>query len=181
MSLKKFQFSLLILIPFFAGYFLYLNMNSPKMIRPSFHGINVSEFSSHGIVDRVILLKARTSDVNNLAESETAKISVDITLPFDFDDQLQYKWILGQKVFLSEGNLTGSVKNFKKDTPQSIQISVRGYNSFNNRHIGLEVSGLKNNRRIYSDLLISSQQEKSFENTVKNVERIKSQKSGFRK
>jgi hypothetical protein len=172
MSIKKPQLFFYFFLILGIGAYQFLKPQ--PMLRKSFSGVNVSQFSSRGVVDRIINLQIDVTRENEITSS--------VSLPFDFDDSLQYKWILGQGVKLIEGSLLGSTeKGFTKGQPVKIKIKVSGFNSQNNHHIGFEVSGLKNNHRIYAEGLISSQFEKSFENTVQNVERLKAENSGAQK
>ena len=170
MSIKKPQLILLVL---FAVVFSIYQLNKVPSVRRSFaSGINVSQYSSHGIVDRIINLKIETS--RNAHTDSISEVAALISLPFDFDGELQYKWTLGQNLILKEGSLTGStIKSFQKDKPEKIYISVEGFTPDNLRHIGFEIYGMKNNRRIFADGLISSQKEKSFEKTVQRNSGIK--------
>lgn len=177
MSVKKPQLYFILFLSLSFG--LYQFFKAPVMIRKSFAtGINVSEYSSRGVTDRTILLKLDTSDLSKNKVDVIAQVSV----PFNFNEELRYKWTLGQNVVLKQGVLEGSIgKGLKKDTLEKISIQVQGFNINDRRHIGFEIWGTKNGRRIYADGLISSQKENSFENIVQNVERLKAEKSGIRK
>ena len=170
MSIKKPQLFLLVLL---TAVFSIYQLNKGPSVRRSFaSGINVSQYSSHGVVDRIINLKIETSrKANSDSISEVAAL---ISLPFDFDGELHYKWTLGQNVILKEGSLSGTtIKSFQKDKQEQIYISVEGFTPKNLRHIGFEIYGIKNNRRIFADGLISSQKEQSFEKTVQRNSGIK--------
>lgn len=170
MSIKKPQlFFYLFLI---IGFSFYQYTKPAAQKRRSFAGgINISEYSSHGVVDRVISLKIETSETKN---SQTDVVAI-VTLPFDFENELHYKWTLRQDVVLKEGLLVGTTaKNSKKEIAEKIKISVQGYSPDKLRHIGFEIYGEKNGRRIFADGLISSQKNNSFEKTVqKNSSGIK--------
>ncbi len=181
MSIKKYNF-LIYIFGFLSciGFVIYsFILTHPA--RYSTYKMNMSEFSSHGEADRLRLINIKEVDSKNLDDSDSVEIFADITLPFDDQNPFDFKWTLGENVQLVEGQIAGQIKNLKKDRAQTIHIKVRGYNSSANRHIALEVSGQKNNRRIYSDALISSQKELSFEHTVQQVERLKFQKFGIKK
>ncbi len=178
MSVKKPQLIFLILLAIGFG---LVKLTQPKpMVRPSFLGqVNVSQYSSQGIVDRVIQLKLRTE---NLTKSGETEITANIILPFDLREELHFKWTLGQNVILQEGLLEGiSPDGIKKNQIEKIKITVKGYTVDQLRHIGFEVWALHGERRLYADGLISSQQEKSFENIVQHVEKMKAQKLGISK
>lgn len=170
MSVKKPQLILLVL---FAVVFSIYQLNKVPPVRHSFaSGINVSQYSSHGIVDRIINLKIET--YQNKQSDSISEVAALVSLPFDYDGELHYKWTLGQNVILKEGPLSGTtIKSFQKDKPEKIYISVEGFTPENLRHIGFEIYGTKNSRRIFADGLISSQTEKSFEKTVQRNSGIK--------
>ena len=172
MSIKKPQ--LIIYLIFALSIYFYQSLGPKQMTRKSFSAVNVSQFSSHGVVDRIINLKIEVKNENEITSV--------ISLPFDFEEGLEYKWILGQNVILKEGALTGKSEiGFRKDQTKKIKIKVAGFDSKNNRHIGFEVWGTKNNRRLFAEGLISSQTDKSFEAVVQNVERSKIEKSCAKK
>lgn len=182
MSIKKPQLILLSILFLGFGVFQYLKPRTP--IRKSFSPDNIliSQFSSLGMRERIINLKIETSNLDQKDAVLKTEVVALVSLPFDFDDQLQYKWTLGQDVSLIEGQLKGSTeKGFLKNEPQRLKISVRGYSKENLRHINLEVWGIQSGRRLYADGVISSQKEESFENTVQQVEKIRAKNRGLRK
>lgn len=178
MSLKKSNLLLLILVgSAILGVYQYLQ--SPRIVKQNFaHKFNVSQYSSRGVVDRIIQLKFKTKKLSKTKSEIIAFVS----LPFDFEGSLQYKWTLGQNLTLVEDSLTGfSDSKFQKDKTQKIKITVNGFDPSQLRHIGFEIWGDKNGRRLFADGLISSQQENSFEDVVQNVEKIKAKKLGIPK
>lgn len=141
--------------------------------------VYVSQFSSRGIVDRTIILKIKSNPIKN---SESVEVVAYVSMPFDFDGQLNYKWTLGQNVQVVEGDLTGSTESsFQREIPKKITLLVNGFNPLELRHIGFEVWGEKNGRRLFADGLISSQQKNSFEDIVQHVEKLKVEKQGKHK
>ncbi len=171
MSIKKPQLILIVFL--LIGWSAYKLLQAPDQLRRSFAtGINVSQFSSHGIVDRVINLKI--SIIHADSTNDQVEVVAEVALPFDFDGALEYKWILGQGVILKEGQLRGKTNIlFTKDSVQKIKLRVNGFSPENLRHIGFEIFGTKNGRRLFAEGLISSQLEKSFEKTVQRNSGIK--------
>lgn len=136
--------------------------------------IHISQYSGRGVVDRVIHLDFKTKD--------SKEVIAIVSMPFDFDGEIQYQWTLGENIDVIEGTLKGSLPTgLRKDHAQQIKLVVQGFDQNQLRHIGFEIWGDKNGRRIYADGLISSQQENSFENIVQNVEKIKAEKRGIQK
>ena len=181
MSIKKPQ--LIFLIFMLISFSMYKFTQPKAMTRRSFAGqVNVSQFSSHGVVDRLIDLKITTGNLKSQNANESTDIVAHVSVPFDLNEPLHYKWTLGQNVFLGDGILEGSVTNpLVKDQIEKIVISVKGFSADQLRHIGFEVWGERNGRRIYADGLISSQKENSFEDIVQHVEKMKNQKTGVSK
>lgn len=174
MSIKKIATSFfLILILGTAAYERF--SPAQRISRTSFaKPMNISQYSSRGIIDRVLHLDFKLKD--------SKEVFAIVSMPFDFDGEIQYQWTLGENVTVIEGTLKGSLHaGLKKDFPQQIKITVQGFDKNQSRHIGFEIWGDKNGRRIYADGLISSQQENSFETIVQNVEKIKAEKNGIHK
>ena len=181
MSIKKPQFIFLIFMLLSFG--LYKFAQPKTMTRRSFAGqVNVSQFSSHGVVDRLIDLKIKTGDLKSEHANESTNIVAHFSVPFDLSEPLHYKWTLGQNVTLTDGVLEGQLTSPPvKDQVEKIAISVKGFSADQLRHIGFEIWGERNGRRIYADGLISSQKENSFEAIVQHVEKMKNQKTGVSK
>ena len=162
---------------------LYKFTQPETMTRRSFAAqVNVSQFSSHGVVDRLIDLKIKTGDLKSEHANESTNIVAHVSVPFDLNQPLHYKWTLGQSVTLTDGTLEGQMTSpLIKDQIEKIAIAVKGFSADQLRHLGFEIWGERNGRRIYADGLISSQKENSFEDIVQHVEKIKNQKKGFSK
>ena len=133
-----------------------------------------SEFSGHGVVNRIIRLKLNFE--NAKSDSEQVAVTAQISMPFEYTDKLFFKWKLGENVVLASGQLTGEVNSVLKDEKKTITIFVTGFSKEINHHIGFEVSGIKNGKTIFADALIASDLENTFENTVRQVEKIKASK-----
>lgn len=130
-----------------------------------------SKFSSKGVVDRIIQLNINSTQVN--LNSEKAEISAEISMPFDFNDKLFFRWKLGQDVVLASGEISGEINSLLKNETKKIMISVTGFSKENNHQIGFEIYGVKNGKKIFGDAMIASDIDSTFENTVQNVEKIK--------
>jgi len=180
MSLKKPYLLIFILAAFTFSIYEFFRPHpmAKKSFAPQF---NISQYSSHGVVDRIVDLKINTKVIQKDGKNVTEVVAF-VSLPFDFAGQLQYKWTLGQNITLVEGALTGSSQDqFQREVPQQIKITVSGFDPSQLRHIGFEILGDKNGRRIFADGLISSQKENSFEDVVQHVEKIKAEKLGIQK
>lgn len=133
-----------------------------------------SKFTGKGVVDRVIKLKLNAGKASS--NSEKVEISAEFKLAFDFDEQLHYRWKLGQDVILVDGALSGQVNGLTGNESKKLTITVSGFSKETNHQVGFEISGIKNGKNIFADGLIASDMENTFENIVQNVEKIKAEK-----
>lgn len=172
MPIKKYSLIVLLILLFsLVGYYTknkYFSSVVPKI--PHFLQ---SQFSSKGIVDRVIQLKLNFTTVQS--NSEIAEVVAQVQMPFDYKDKLYFKWKLGEGVVLSEGELSGELNGLLKNEPKKIYLKVTGFSQEINHQIGFEIFGMRNNKKIYADALVASNLESTFENTVQNVEKIKAE------
>ena len=135
---------------------------------------STSQYSYMGPVERTIDLKLLLSKAKL---DSSGAIRAVVSLPYDYKSPLQYKWKLGQNVKLQKGySLTGSIPSIKKDTPVEITISVDQFQASEARFVRFEVFGTDPNKRIFSDGIVSSQQENTFEAIVQEVEKIHAEK-----
>lgn len=132
-----------------------------------------SQFTSKGIINRTLQLqlKFKTVDLN----SEPTKIEAAVSLPFDFNEKLYFKWKLGEGVVALENKISGELNGILKNEIKNISLSVTGFGKETNHQIGFEIYGVKNGKKIYADAVVSSNIEQTFENIVQNVEKIKKQ------
>lgn len=133
------------------------------------HGLSAvprTQFSYRGAVDRSIKLKF------NVQKSETSEIVAVAQLPENYNGPIQYKWFLGDGVQLEEGLLENKIDNYQK-SKLIVQIKVKGFKKDNLRHVRFEIFGEHSRRRIFADGIVSSQQENSFEEIVKEIENYK--------
>lgn len=124
-----------------------------------------TQYSYMGGAERSINLKL------NLNKSEISLIKATISTPYDYNAPLQYKWKLGSGVILNQGSLTGTMSSLKKDQTFDIVIAVKNFNTKEPRFVRFEVFGTDANKRIFSDGIVSSNQESSFESVVQEVEK----------
>lgn len=171
MSIKKGILGSAFLASLILSFIYMQNINENRAPRAQFLQ---SKFTGKGVVDRVIKLKlnAEKADTN----SEKVEISAEFKLAFDFNDQLHYRWKLGQDVILVDGDLNGQVNGLTGNEPKKLTITVTGFSKETNHQIGFEISGIKNGKNIFADGLIASDMENTFENIVQNVEKIKAEK-----
>lgn len=148
----------------------YYSLNSENSIRsknPKQTAPPTSNFSSQGVVDRVLSLSLKSRELSSIQEI-TAEISSPITLTNGY----QYKWKLGEGVQLISGSLDGeSNETIPANDTISIQIKVSGYTKYINHHIGFEIYSLNNSRKLYADGLMASQKDNSFEKMVQRLEK----------
>lgn len=133
-----------------------------------------SKFSARSIDNRVIQLKLNADEARS--NSEKVEISAEFKLPFDFTNNLHFRWKLGEDVMLVDGVLSGQVNGLIGNESKKLTITVTGFSKETNHQIGFEISGIKNGKNIFADGLIASDLENTFENIVQNVEKIKADK-----
>lgn len=135
---------------------------------------STSQYSYMGPIERTIDLKLLLSKAKI---DSSGTIRAVVSLPYDYNRPLQYKWKLGQNVKLQKGySLTGTIPSIKKDTPVEITISVDQFQANEARFVRFEVFGTDSNKRIFSDGIVSSHQENAFESIVQEVEKIHAEK-----
>ena len=130
-----------------------------------------SVFATKGLGDKVLQVKIRHDDVST--NSEESEIVAEVSMPFDFNSRLNYRWKIGEGVEILQGELSGFVDGLQAKDSKLVRLKVRGFSRQENHHIGFEIYGKSNGRAIYGDALSASDLENTFENTVQNVERIK--------
>jgi hypothetical protein len=170
MSLKK-GLLLFLLVGFFAT-FMYVDPNLTKKETSRF--INTSVFSSKGVVARTIQVHLNADSAES--DNESVEVVATVSVPFDINEPLNYRWKLGEGVTLQQGELTGTVKQLLQNNPTTFKINVYGFSKQNNHQIGFEILGLKNRKKLIGDALIASDFENTFENIVQSVEKIKAEK-----
>lgn len=132
-----------------------------------------SVFTSKGVSNRILRVHLYSDKVNTNAEEVEVKAT--ISMPFDYNGVLNFKWKLGEGVSADNNYLQGQLENLRAGEEQSVTLKVKGFSLQENHHVGFEIIGTLNGRRIHGDSLLASDMENTFENTVQNVERIKSE------
>lgn len=154
----------------FFGCINPLNQISPSARLNLKSTIPRSELTYRGVVQRTAELKF------NIHKSEISEITALIYLPTDYNDTLKYKWTLGEGVSLHSGYLENNLEKYEKNKPLVLKILVKGFNTESlepAKHVRFEILSDQLNRRIFADGLVSSNQENSFEDIVKQVENYK--------
>lgn len=175
MSLNSKKLSLVVSIAVFAaliyfgsGYLneKYFSRAAVKPLPPQ------SVFTSKGVSTRLLKVILNYDSVKS--DSEVAEITANVSMPFDYNSTLNYKWKLGEGVSLADASAErGVIQGMRGGQEIQIKIKVTGFSLEKNHHIAFEVTGSLNGRNIHGQALIASDAENTFENTVKNVEQIK--------
>lgn len=174
MSIKKLMLILPLLIASISGaFYLFPKAKKNKLNHPP---VLQSQFGGHGVVDRIIKMTIQEDHIAK-TDTESVKIKVSLQLPFDLNEDLHFKWILAENIKLDAGSLEGLVSNIKAHTKRDIEISVFGFSQIENRQVAFQVWGFKDGRKIFADGIVASKKEKTFENIVQNVERLKAERS----
>lgn len=138
--------------------------------KPANHGMSnipISQFTYRGVVEKTIKLKFK------VVKSNSSTIQAIAETEYDYNHPVKFEWKLGEGLKLSDGNLTGEIAYLRKNTPYTFTIKVNGFESVDPRFIRFEVIGTHESRRIYADGIIASQDEKSFEKIVQEIEEYK--------
>jgi len=130
-----------------------------------------SVFTSKGMSTRLLKVVLEHEKVET--DSETAVVTALVSMPFDFNSNLNFKWKLGEGVKIVEGTQLGEIQGIRAGQVVEIKIKVNGFSLMQNHHIAFEVNGSLNGRNIHGQALIASDAENTFENIVQNVEQIK--------
>lgn len=175
MSVNNKKISLVVSLGIFAGlvylgatYFNHKNFSWPRKFKPL---PPQSVFTSKGVSSRLLKVVMEYDKVES--NSETAEVTATVTMPFDYNDKLNFRWKLGEGVTQHEGMLTGEIQGMRAGEEAKVRISVKGFSLMENHHIAFEIYGTLNGRAIHGQSLIASDVESTFENTVQNVEQIK--------
>ena len=161
MSIKYiFTFLSLLALSIFTGCF------EEKSAEDRGLSLHKSEFSYKGAVERSISLKLTTE------KKSISEIKALVQIPSDYSGSLTYKWMLGEGVKITEGLQTGQV-TVDQQKKISLTIKVSGFNESTKRFIRFEIMSNNPQRRLFADGLVSSDQEDSFEQIVKEVEKYK--------
>jgi len=128
--------------------------------------LHQSQFGYKGAVDRSIGLKFF------VRKNTVSEISARVQIPSDYPGTLTYKWMLGEGVKITEGTQTGQV-NSENQKEISISIKVAGFTTPPQKFVRFEIISDNPQRRLFVDGLVSSDQENSFEQIVKEVEEYK--------
>jgi len=146
-----------------------------KKVSNQNHGLsfyNKSSFSYMGLVERSIKLKFQTH------QDDISVITAVIETEFDYNYPINYQWRLGE--FLQPENsqeLSGQISSLQKNQPVKIKLNVKGFNiDAVARFVRFEAFGTNPKHRIFTDGVVSSQKNNSFENIVQEVELYKKQK-----
>lgn len=134
------------------------------------HAVHNTQYSYMGPVERSINLKL------SLNKASISYLKASFSVPYNYNSKLQYKWKLGPNVTLHQGSLTGSIDSLKKDESVDVVIAVKNFNSDENRFVRFEIFGTDPMKRIFSDGIVSSHQESSFESIVQEVEKNNAEK-----
>lgn len=134
----------------------------------------LSNFTAQG-TQRIIQIDMKNNS-SAPSDKEVIPITAKVSMPFDYDGELEYQWLLSENILLVQGEAHGKIGMLKAKKNYSLKILVQGFSTIENRQIVLKISGIKNGRRLTADAIISSKMEDTFENIVQNVEKIKMEK-----
>ena len=131
------------------------------------NSISQSQFTYRGQIERSIELKF------NVEKNDVSEIYAVAILPTNYNDELSFKWSLGEGVLLTSGELEGKIIKIPDNKKIKLQILVKGFNTDIVKHIRFEILGLNPKHRVFADGIVSSNQKNSFESIVHEVENYK--------
>lgn len=146
------------------------NSQSESLESRGMSSLSKTKYSYMGSAAREIDLKL------SFKKSDISLIKAVIQVPYNYNSSFQYRWKLGSHVTLAEGSLTGFIQPLQKGEKAEVLLKVKNFNSDDHRFVRFEVFGTDPNKRIFSDGIVSSQQESSFESIVQEVEKIHAEK-----
>lgn len=129
--------------------------------------ISQSELGYRGNVERSIELKFI------LKKSNITKITAIAKVPMNYKGTLKYKWTLGSGLTIQSGELTGTIDKIAENKPLVLQIQINGFDEKNIKHVRFEIMGTDSDRPVFADGIVSSDQQNSFEQVVKEIENYK--------
>lgn len=162
----------LLLAPILPALFVMASKSTVEKIPTK--PVYLSNFTAQG-TQRIIQIDMKNNN-SATSEKEIIPITAQVSMPFDFDGELEYKWLLSENIVLVHGAANGKISQLKANKNYSLKIQVQGFSTVENRQIVLQISGNKNGRRLTADAIISSKMEDTFESIVQNVEKIKMEK-----
>ena len=164
---KKYFYLLLIICTFF---FAKSSLFAKKL---NLYPPGLSTFTGQG-QNQLIQLKLKQKSIAT-KDQEVVPLVASVSVPFDYPGELNYQWLLTENVILKEGQLNASLKNLEKNKIYSVEINVSGFSTLENRQVVFRVFGSINGHKISADGIIASKKEDTFEDIVKNVEKIKAE------
>lgn len=156
----------------FLGLFVYAK---PYLLQKTVRtrGPNLSAFTGQ-VQNQLIQLKIK-ADTTAAKNEDVVSVIAYVSVPLDYPAELNYQWQLTENVQLVDGSLQSTLKNLEKNKIYPIEIKVSGFSQLENRHVVFKISGLLNGHTVSANGIIASNNEDTFENVVKNVEKIRAE------
>ncbi len=137
------------------------------------HGMSTLQRTKYSYIGQA----AREIDLKLSFKKEAISIiKASVQVPYNYNSPFQYRWKLGSNVSLVQGSLAGTIDSLQKGEVAEVIIKVKNFNAHENRFVRFEVFGTDPAKRIFSDGIVSSHQESSFESIVQEVEKIHADK-----
>jgi hypothetical protein len=143
-----------------------------KKSSPSVHH-EKSGLSYMGMGERSIQLKLHQD--NNLFSNHT-EVTAEIDVPAQYTGDIHFKWKIGSDITLVSGETSGIVKANAQNTHFIFKLKVENFKNYKQRFIRFEAVGMTKKNSIYTDGIISSTLDSSFEDTVQKVEKFNAEK-----
>ena len=132
-----------------------------------------SGLSYMGMGERSIQLKLKQD--NSLFNNQT-EVSAEIEVPAQYVGDINFKWKLGSDIKLVSGDTSGIVKADSQNTRFIFKLIVENFKNHENRFVRFEAVGMTKKHSIYTDGILSSTLDNSFEDTVQKVEKFNAEK-----
>ena len=163
---------LLTFLSLFVGLFVF---TKPFWIQKEVRvrGPNLSAFTGQ-FQNQLIQLKIK-ADAIAAKNDDVVSIIAYVSVPVDYPAELSYEWQLTENVHLVDGSLQSNLKKLEKNKIYPIEIKVSGFSQLENRQIVFKISGSHNGHRVSAHGIVASKTEDTFENVVKNVEKLRAE------
>lgn len=159
------------MLPLICLSIFLLSCTEKKSVHSAQH--EMSGLSYMGMGERSIQLKLKQDSAvfNNQTE-----LLAEIEVPAQYIGDIRFKWKLGPDVTLIDGDLAGVIKADLQNTRFTFKIKIENFKNHDQRFVRFEAVGMTKKQSIYTDGIISSTIDKSFEDTVQKVEKFNAEK-----
>ncbi len=144
--------------------------------KPAYEPLNFkhSQFSYHGATPRNLGIQFK------LQGNDPRTIIAVVTLPqyLDFKNQkIQYRWHIDEGVNVIEGERVGEIAIITTEKKLEIKLKVDNFGHDVKKYVRFEAFSNFGKNRFYTDGIVSSQSDSSFETFVQGLENYKKERN----